>query len=486
MKSIHYQKLIWPGLLFLGLLLLGRFSPHSQAIRDSVRREVFVVVEYGLSLGLGFALAWFCARLIDVFVWQVLELKLKTVFPRLLKDMVTVLIFVITGIAIAKWVFDQDVTAIWATSGVLALVMGLALRNLIADLFCGIALSIDQPFKIGEWLEVRPRGVDPLRGCVVEMSWRTTRIRTTTNTMVVVPNSLISTIVIINLSRPEPTSRFDLVLCFDFGIPSERLIRVLTAGVKSAPDVLVDPAPKVLINRLTQFGVEYKIRYWIDPIHISPRRGRHQVASRVLEHLYQAGITPAYSKQDIYLSKMPVRELDRGTDRVALVRRVELFSTLSEQELNSLATTIQEVRFESDAEIVRQGESGDSMYILVEGLLAVYSNSELGSMKLNQILPGQFFGEMSLLTGENRSATVVAMTDVILFEITREVLSGLLEQRPAMAEEMSRVVAYRRNQAREINESRETIDVIEPETLASQLLEKMKDFFSVLRGKISL
>ena len=339
-----------------------------------------------------------------------------------------------------------------------------------------------------------------MKGCVTELSWRSTRLRTTDNSQVVVPNSMISSMVLTNFSKPTTKSRFELLLCFDFGVPTERAMRVLMAGVRSAPGVLDEPAPKVLVNALNQWGVEYKVRYWVEPVDVSPRRARHAVATSILEHLYHAGITPAYSKQDVFLAEMPSRQLDRGADRTEILRRIEIFSTLEAAEIRQLAGMVREHRHQAGQLVVQKGDPGDSMYVLVEGLLGVYSHShshshsesnsdsdsESGSnpIKLDNISPGEFFGEMSLLTGEKRTASILTTTDVVIFEVCKQAFTAVLEQRPEIAVQISHVIAARR-----LNlelKSRATPAEVEEHTqrFAKNLLERMKSFFTCLRDWI--
>lgn len=486
LKENPIKRLLWPALVFLLFVALFRLVPGLFVDVSAAAQGLKDVISKALATSLGLAFAWLCVRLIEVFIWGPLEAKLKIAIPRLLKDIAAVIVFLVTGITLAKVVFHQPVTAVWATSGVIAIVLGLALQNTIADLFCGLALNVDQPFKIDDWIEIRPRSVDPLRGCVTEISWRSTRIRTTSNTLVVVPNSLISASIVINLSRPEPRSRFSLVLCFDYSVPQERVLRVLLAGVRAAPGILATPEAKVLVHQLTDTGVEYKVRYWVDPLTISPRRARHSVVSSLLGQLFQAGITPAYEKQDLFLSRMPNRQLDRRADRQVLLQRIALFSALNPTECQDLSDCMTECQFPTGTALVRQGEPGESMYILVEGLLSVYlenENDDAQPIKLNQLVPGQFFGEMSLLTGKERSATVQATTDVVVFQISKDDLRPLLDRRPEIAVQLAEVVTQRR-QEQEMQQHAEH-DLV-PDTSAEQLLDKMKEFFWGLREKLNL
>lgn len=484
MWRLVWIRLKWPFLLLIGLgLPTWLWDDVASTLRNEVLSNTLRVAQLGLWVGLWMGLAWLVARLIDVFVWHaLLAQRLGAPVPKLLKDVVAFAVFVVALTSLLGVVFDLNVTGIWATSGVVTVVVGFAIQSMIADVFSGIALNIDRPFRIGEWITLCPRGVEPVTGRVEEVNWRSTRISTTEGNLVVVPNNLIGTSLLTNLSRPRVPSRFELHFCLDFSVPTERALRILSAGVQAADGPLRDPAPSVRVRRCTARGVEYEIRYWLDASRVSPPRGRHAVATSVLAHLHHAGITPAYEKQDLYVARMPPRDLDTRAHREELLRRVELFADLGDAELSFLAQQVEERRIEAGTDIVRQGDAGDSMYLVVEGLLeALVAVPDAGSLlAVGRLEPGAFFGEMSLLTGEKRSATVRAATASVVYEITKHPLDALFATRPVLAEHISRVVAERRLRTarrRAEGESGTHADEADATSLASQLLQRMRALF---------
>jgi len=433
-----------------------------------------------LSSALWLAITWFIVRLVDVVVWQgIVGRRLGGKVPRLLKDVVATIIFLVAISGILGIVFGLDVTGLWATSGVVGLVIGFALQSMIADVFSGIALNIDRPFVIGDWVRLHNRAREHIIGEVVETNWRSTRLRCVDGTMVIVPNGWIARDLVTNLTNPTPRSRFSLYFCLDFGVPADRAMRILEAGVRSANGVLKDPPPKVRVNGTNRYGVEYEIRYWLLPADTSPSKGRHRVASAVLDQLHRAGLTLAYEKHDIYTAQMPNRQLDVSDDRKEIVHRVDLFSVLEPDELETLTSSLKVRKTARGKDIVVAGEQGDSMYILVEGLLEVFAIIEGAEFEVGRIAPGQFFGEMSLLTGEPRSATVRAATEVVMFEVRKKDLQPLLGNRPQLAAAITEKVAERKvrndRRKRELNET--DPDVGETATLALQILGKMKSLF---------
>jgi small-conductance mechanosensitive channel/CRP-like cAMP-binding protein len=485
-KSSRISRLIVPFVVLVVFLLPGWpvLTEYGTEAADLTQRILGRI----LGTGIGFAFAWLLVRLVEIFFWGFIEHRLTSPIPRLIKDIGAGLIFLVAGMTIISLVFKQSVAGIWATSGIVGIVVGFALRNMIADVFSGVALNVDRPFKIGDWIEVHPRSVDPLRGCVKEISWRTTRILKTDNTTVVIPNSLISSIVLINFSAPEPKGRFDQTFCLEFGVPAERALRILLAGAKSAEGVLTDPPPKALVDHVTNQGVEYKVRYWLDPTITSPRKGRHRVTASILRHLHHAGLSLAYPKQDLFLSKMPNRQLDSEIDRQQLLGRTDLFASLTEAEVNTLAERVQEKRFNVGAHLVEKGDTGNSMFILVEGLLNVCTKavSDGRSVLVDDLEPGDFFGEMCLLTGCPRSATIVAQTDVVVFEIAHEAVNDLLAARPEIATHLAETVASRQQQLDLAGKSR-LESIKEDQNSASQkILDRMKELFSSLANRLSV
>ena len=487
-KRTIFRRLAVPTLLFaLFVALTLASSDILPGLGEQAVSQTRAVAGYVLRIGIWLTAAYLLNRLIVVIFWDtVVARALGGPVPRLLKDVVAAVIFMTAVSGIISQVFDKDVTAIWATSGVVGVVIGFALRSLILDVFSGLAVNVDRPYRIGDWIKVHDRRPDThIIGCVQEINWRTTRLRTTANNLVVVPNSVMGMHIVTNFMRPDPKSRLQLVFTLGFSVPSERAIRVLEAAIRAtmgASEVLEEPRPKVRIHGVSKLGVEYRIRYWVVPRDLSPSRSRHVVITSVLHHLKQAGLTLAYPKRDVFTAPMPPRQLDGMStgDVRDLLGRIDIFAHLGAEELESLAAGVARRAFDEGQALIRAGEQGDSMFVLVEGLVYVFADvkGDGGSTRVAQILPGQFFGEMSLLTGEPRSATVVAATDAVAYEITKDHMGELLRRRPEMARTISDIVAERRLRNEQASETDDTTETEERRvTVAQQILGKMRAFF---------
>ncbi len=482
-------KRLWPPLACLILVLLAGWLAEtffSEALAR-LSAETWTALLQAWQVLLWASGAFLVDRLFRTLIWDGLVRQLRgRPVPRLMQQMFGLVIYFLALVGIVGMVFERPVTAIWTATGGLGIVVGLAVRDLILDFFSGIAINVEQPFVIGDWICILDRDfwnseISNGIGCIAEINWRTTRIRTIENNTLVIPNSKLSTATITNFGMPSADSRFELDVSLDPSVPYERALRILGAAVQSLVGEVLLPErkSKVKVSGLDQVGVTYRIKYWIRPAETSPSRARHRVTSSILAHLKQAGITLAYPKQDLFYQEMPPRQTDTLSlaGRVELLSRNRLFGSLDQQAREVLAPAMKRRYFEAGRDLIRQGDEGASMFILVEGLVAVLIVRDGEEVKVAQMEPGSFFGEMSLLTGDPRSATIRAATDTVAFEITRDDLDTVLKQRPEVAETLSRAVARHQlaDSARAEMSAKER--EAQTENAARQIVNKMKSFF---------
>ena len=246
------------------------------------------------------------------FVWRPLERRSGQSIPTILKRFVATAIYFLAIIGIVGFVFDQKLTSLLATSGIIAMIIGLAVQINISNIFSGIALNLERPFRIGDWIMVhgrRPFPEESVIGRVVDINWRATRLETTANCVVVIPNSVIAEKTVTNFMKPDEVSRFELLFYADYTFDTERVVgemRKALDEVSGTPEgPLADPAAKVRVNGTTAMGVEYEVRYYIVPRHVSPAKARNTVVRSVLDRLRREGITLAYPAQRVYYEQMP-------------------------------------------------------------------------------------------------------------------------------------------------------------------------------------
>ena len=436
--SLAFARLWIPVSIFL-FFLLSIFSREELLDRFLGNASLIVrqTIEYGIQIGLWISAAFLVQRLITVFVWDGLISGISgRPIPRLPKDVTGIIVFCIAGVGVVATVFDQSVTGIWATSGVFGIVVGIALRNVILDVFIGLSMHVEQPFRIGDWVMIHlNRRETHIVGQVIEINWRTTRLKTTAKNMVVVPNSKMGEVILTNYMQPKPHFRIDLEFVLDYSIPAERAIRILSAGVKALVDdhrILADPEPEVRLDHALADGQRYEVRYFILPVNVTPKESRHLVNRSVIDHLARAGFTPSTRKERVFVdqaSNLPLlaRREDENFDRV--VEQSDLFAILDEKGREILSRTSGFKKLQAGEVLYRQGNKGDRMFLLLEGLLtSVYTLSGYeGSAKVEQTESGHHFGEECVLGENSRSSTVTAVTDCVLLEIPKEVVGQLAE-----------------------------------------------------------
>ncbi len=442
---------------------------------------------------LALSLVWLTAAhllnvLIGAFFWHGLVLRaLGRTPPRLVEQLGNLLVMLLALAGIVGVVFEQPVTGLWATSGAIGIVVGLALRNLILDTFSGLAIHIEQPFRVGDWITCHTR-FGTYFGRVLETNWRTTRLATNSRNVVVIPNSFLTSTIVTNTSMPDDVSGFEVKLVLDFSVPTERALRILGAATQQSvgPDgILAEPRPDIEVNATTPDGIEYKISYSIQADKVPPGRARSLLLRMVIAHLRNAGISLSYPRRDIFLARMPWRQRNwhYDKDQVRQLAQLPLFASLSNGELQQLATEMAVFPMQQGETVVSQGDVGDSMFVLAEGLLHVSVTREDGSQfQVAELGPGEFFGERSLLTGEPRSATVVCAVECVVCEITKDAVSSLLAENPALAQAFSRAVIAREmhnGQLASQLRQRELSDRIDAE--AGQFARRLRQFFGLTK-----
>ena len=380
-------------------------------------------------------------RALDVLVWHgLVERRTGRPAPRLLRDVGAALVWVAAACVVAAEVFGWPVAGIVTTSGVAVAVLGFALRDMLASLFAGLALNAERPYQIGDWIELEPHPA----GRVVEVGWLTTRAVTRDGVGLVLPNALLARSAFRNYSRPSDSFRDTLAVTLDHEAAPERVERVLLAATAEV-DALGPPLPPPDV-RIAEFGprgIVWQLRYWLADYAALPET-RYRVQRAVLRHLHQAGLALSYAKLNLFHAPMPPRTIEPGHRDEALLGRCELFRELEPAELARLAAVARRHHLPAGAVLLREGEPGSSLFIVIEGVVDAWHARPDGSrQRLNTIGAGGMLGEFSLLTGEPRSATVDARCPSLLLEIGRGDLAPVLERRPELSDALGRILAER-------------------------------------------
>ena len=447
--SRNLVKIWFPLFLFalFMVMVVGKEELYDRFLSNfsDVGRIIF---DYGSQIGVWISGAFLVQRFFTVFVWDgvIAGISGRPV-PRLPKDFTGILLFGVAFMGVLATVFDQSITGIWATSGVFGIIVGIALRNVILDVFIGLSMHVEQPFRIGDWVMVHQnRRENHIVGQVIEVNWRTTRLKTTEKNMIVVPNSRMGEAILTNYMQPKPYFRIDLEFVLDYEIAPNRAIRLLLGAVKSLVDdsrILNKPEPEVRLDEALGHGQKYEVRFFILPTGVSPKESRHLVNRRVLEHLARSGISPAMEKEIVYIEKSknePLKFSNEQEDMQEIIRSNSLFSILSESDINHLSGYFKHRECAAGEKLFRQGNDGQSLFLLVEGLLHAeidYAEGAGETLK-EHIQPSEHFGEECVLGPNARQATVTAVTDCLVLEISSEQVMEVARRNGAFLSALNR------------------------------------------------
>lgn len=477
------------GLMALGagLLALGR-----QGLLPQGNADLLEVLQRLAASALWIGGTLLLIRLLDQVVWdRIAPHYVHVRIPRLLRQVVAVLLF-LGGIALMlNQAWGMAVTALLATTGVMGIVFGLALRNILADFFSGIALNMEQPYRLDDFVVLRSAGRrEGVTGIVREINWRSTRLLTPEENLVVIPNRIAASSTIENLSFPSPVSENELEITVEWSLDPACVEPVLAAAMVETwarGATCGEQPPKCRISKLDGAGVTYKVLYMIDPRRRPKGPAKHTLLSCLHRHLRHAGLHPVPSLEGGQppQSQRPQRpvDYDDAADQAACLAQVRLFAALSADERLALvaASTVRRIGDKGTA-VVRSGDTGASMFVVAAGVLEVLvaAAGDAESRRSGLLGPGDMFGEMSLLTGAARSATVVTMCPAVLYEIPQAALAPLMQQRPALADAMSKVVASHQQRdaaaAAAAHESDTTVQRRKA-TLAESLAARIRAFF---------
>jgi CRP-like cAMP-binding protein len=335
-----------------------------------------------------------------------------------------------------KYAFPEvDIGALMTTSAILSVVVGLALQESLSNVFAGIMLTIDRPFKPGDWVEV-----DGKEGKVLDANWRSTRVLTRDDDIIYVPNSTMAKGNIVNLTDPTPEHLCKKRIGIEYGAPPNKVRNVLVDVMSHVAGVLADPSPDVYLVEYGDSAILYDLRFWINNY---DRRTRieAEIMRAVWYRLKREGINIPFPMRDVYLQR--AKSAQRPDEIIELLKRVDILQPLKEEEQTMLAEDLSHHLFGKGEAVCKQGDPGSTFYIIKSGLIAVKVRKDEVDVEVARLQPGSYFGEMSLLAGDARSATCVALEDSELLCLDRDSFGVLLQENAPIAKAMSDILAAR-------------------------------------------
>ena len=398
---------------------LAEYGPLPPNVAQQIRSFNPLLLAYALSMLIVIA---------TINPWR--EDRLPDRFPNIVQDTLVIGLF-----AIVATLFMQE--KVLATTAVGAVVIGFALQDTLGNLFSGLAIQIEKPFRVGHWVTIG--GTD---GLVSEVTWRATKIRTKAGNFVIVPNSVVAKETITNYSEPTSYTRLEVEVGASYDTPPNEVKTAIAQALRGEP-LLADREPEVLIADFAASAVTYRVRVWTTDFAADMR-----VRDRVRAHIYYAfrrhGITIPYPIQ-VQISQEPATAIPGDAEaRALLLDDVEILASLTTDQRAQLVAASREQLYGAGQVIVREGEPGASMFVVMRGEASVTIANAEGELARHG--DGGYFGEMSLLTGDARSATVTAVTDCEVIEIASDAFRRLVVSDTAILDRVTAAVAQRRTE----------------------------------------
>jgi small-conductance mechanosensitive channel/CRP-like cAMP-binding protein len=480
---------------FFVALTIGRLLKRRAGVRFGVLYQLFclalafysALTVYGVRadwrnhIGAAAALLSTAAvvALVNRYVWDLyFEKRRQTPIPHFLREVVALLIFLIALLVVLSMGYhaERQLKGLLAGSGIAAIILGFAGQNLFGGIIAGMSLQINRPYKVGDWLQVGERFAE-----VMEINWRSTRLRTNDAIYLDIPNNEIVRQTIINLHYPTEVHAVRIRVGVDYNVAPNRVKDALFRAASSANGVLPNPPVRVFLVAFADYAMTYEIKFYIGN-HARINEINDAVRTNVWYELKRQRITIPFPIQTLHLERHSARPAHEGHEEAQEILRGEpLFECLTDAQLGNLVKESHLNHFGRGERVIDEGAEGDSMFILLRGIAHVSVSKNGTRIQVATLNSGDCFGEMSLLTGEKRSATVSADGDCYVMEIHKPVMAEVISQSPDCLQRLSEILARRKMETEDALKGTESPDdhAAKEKEYRATFLKRLQTFFSL-------
>ena len=350
---------------------------------------------------------------------------------RLLQDVIGALVFLAAIVAAAGYVLELPVKGLLATSGVVAIVVGLALQSTLSDVFSGIVLNTTKPYQVDDLVMI-----DGVEGKVLDIDWRATHLLTSAGTLAVVPNSVAAKAKIVNLSRPTNLHGVSISIKVPNHVRPRRVLDALDRTLQGSSSLLLNPAPKAVLKEAGEEMSEYVASGFIAEL---GTKGdvRNQLFDLAHRHLEAAGI-----------SRHPDGVIEPSTRARGLLDEVKIFRSLSHEERDRLAESMVPQQYTAGQVVLDLDEVPDGLLVIATGVVSASVSDSNGHTEAGRMGPSEVMGEQSILADTPSQATFTALTSCIIYRLDKNVTRQCMEQRSEVGQALNKLQAVRQQNSR--------------------------------------
>lgn len=493
---INLGSIVVPGILLYGLLIhlatlrnkrfgLGIFSVFVATllllcllqvlaldVLPPLPELVNAVLNFAAYLGLTFVLL----KAMDLLLIEAVLIDKKGLYlPRILRLVIMFTGLAITSLVLLRTVLGINVVALVAVPTVATAVVGFALKDSLARVVSGIILG--RLIHEGDWVTLMGQ-----EGKVAKITLGHLTLTRREGDAIIIPNDLVAHSEIHNHSRPFERFASHIVTEAHYCHPPLEVRKILVDAARAVPGVLEDPAPICYTESFNESGIAYRLKFWIKDFEKRP-----QIESDVRSYVWYAfqrhGIEIPFPQRVVH-STPPSDGTTAAEQRIAAIhqqlRGIDFLSALHEQELVALARSVATRTFLPRETIVRQGDAGDEFFIITAGEAEVLIDAGGTQTQVATLKAGQFFGEMALLTGEPRSATVRALTQMAVLVVSKPAMGRIFQADPAVIEQISAILAQRQYQLSAKREEASRTDMVaDTQARKKTLGTRIRKFFGL-------
>lgn len=373
------------------------------------------------------------------FYWELwFERHYHTRAPKFLSQVVALVSVIAAVLFTLKVIYHLPIEGALLGSTVVLGIIGFAMQDLLGNIIAGVGIEIGKPYRVGDWLIV-----DGKRAEVMEVNWRSTRLRDNDGISYDVPNRHMVGTTIVNLTFPDRLHGVRLRVHFEYSLPPNKVKDALQHAALNADGVLRTPKPAVFLIDYGENAIFYEVRIWIDD------ESRYNpicdaVRTNIWYEAQRAGLRIPFPIRTVQIERPKVDRRNALEVARTSIRRQPFLQLLSQEQLDRLIADAKLLRFGRNERIIEEGKEGRSMFILVRGSADVFVSVNAEERHVATLKDGDYCGEMSLLTGEPRSATVKAVSDCEMWELSKETLAEILAENTTLVDRLSEILAKRK------------------------------------------